>query len=109
MTTTTPQIDWRTTARALIAAALIGSQGETRKQVRARIRAAFEQYPSGREGYAYKVWLQERAYALGERTRPRRTPHYLRPRRLEDIMPAARDWATAKGLVEVTAVLDVHL
>lgn len=109
MIATAPSINWRTTARALIATALIGSQGETRKQVRARIRAAFADYPSEREGYAYKVWLEERAYALGERTRPRRTPHYLRPRKLEDIMPAARDWATAKGLVEVTAVLDVHL
>jgi hypothetical protein len=109
MINTAPEINWRTTARALIAAALIGSQGESRKQVRARIRAAFAQYPSERQGYPYKVWLQERAYALGERTRPHRTPFYLRPRKLENIMPAARDWATAKGLVEVTAVLDVHL
>lgn len=107
--TTTKHMSWRQRARALIAAALIGSEGETRKQVRARIRDAYDQYPHPRSGYPYQVWLQERRFALGERTRTQRMLHRAGLIDPDKIIPTTVPWATERGLVAPAAVLDVHL
>ncbi len=105
----TKNLSWRQRARAIIAAALVGTEGLSRKEVRRRIREAYAQYPHPMSGFPYKVWLEERRFALGERTR---TPRMISRAGLvnpETIITTTVPWARDRGLIAPVAVLDVHL
>ncbi len=101
-TTTT---SWRELARQVIAPIVLASAGLPRREIRRKLRRAYQTYHLIRDGYPYKVWCEEVAFALRDRSRrfTRRTP-VLRP---ADVMPAMREWAARRGLMETLAVLDV--
>jgi hypothetical protein len=97
---------WRTIARSIIAPVMIEMAGKTRKEQRAALRRAFDRYGAPRRaGHAYKIWCEEVAFALRERSRRSYQRHGVR--RPEDIMKSARPWAAQRGLLEITAVLDI--
>lgn len=98
---------WREIARSIIAPIMIALAGRSRKEQRAALRDAFARYGSARRGHAYRIWCEECAYALRERSR--RSYKRQGVRRAGDIIKSARGWAAERGLVEVTAVLDVDL
>lgn len=96
----------RERARSVISEALQGTEGMTRRAVRAALRKAYsEQIRWPRSGYIYAVWLEEVRFALGERTPTSRRRRIVDP---SDIMPSMRQWAVKQGLTQPQAVLDVH-
>lgn len=96
----------REKARAIIAPIVLAMAGKSRREIRKELRAVRHQfYLYLRTRYGVKVWQQEVAFALRDRSRKftRRTKVF----RPEEIMPAQREWAAAQGLLAPLAVLDV--
>lgn len=104
-TTTTTGRTWRQIARGIIAPVIAANQGKTRKEQRKALRLAYPRYAASKTGHAYKVWCEECAFALRERSRRSYVRHQVK--RPEDIMQIMRPWAAERGLVEITAVLDI--
>jgi hypothetical protein len=96
---------WRQIARGIIAPVIAANQGKSRKEQRKALREAFPRYGSATRGHAYKIWCEECAFALRERSRRSYVRHQVK--RPEDVMQVMRPWAAERGLVEVTAVLDI--
>lgn len=96
---------WRTIARGIIAPLIAGMAGQSRKEMRAALRAAYPKYGAPKRGHAYKIWCEECAFALRERSRGSYVRHGVR--RPEDMMKAVHGWAAERGILEVRAVLDV--
>ena len=96
---------WRQLARGIIAPIIAAHQGQSRKAQRKALREAFPRYGSRKTGHAYKIWCEEVAFALRERSRRSYVRH--QGRRPEEVMPVMRPWAAERGLLEVTAVLDI--
>lgn len=100
---------WRQKARAIIFPIVSRMHGEPRKKIRAALREAYaESYGFPCSGYPYRIWCEEVAYALHERTRKVKRP---RPelKRERDVMPCMRGWARRQGLLAPKATLDVDL
>jgi hypothetical protein len=88
--------------RAIIAPIVAEQAGQPRKVIRKALRAARPPRES-MPAYHYKVWCEECAIAL--RDRSRRGRH--KPLAPSAVIPSMRDWAARHGLLEVRAVLDV--
>lgn len=104
-----PRSAWREKARAVIAGVVTAHAGQSRKQMRKALRAAYSQFAAERAGYAYKAWCDEVAYALRDRSRRPGSRPPFRPLAPAEVMPATRQWLAERGQLEVTAVLDVDL
>ena len=68
-------------------------------ELRVKLRAAYPFYE--RTGYPYQVWLEEIRTALGyPNTRKPRLRKCTKRYGSHNIMPAMRDWARERGLIE---------
>lgn len=96
---------WRERARLVIGPVVAANAGKSRQEIRRALRAVFSFYTDRKRGRAYKVWCEECAYALRERTRKNAGRQGVI--RSEDVMPAMRGHVARSGRLEVTAELDI--
>lgn len=96
---------WRERARLVIGPVIAANAGKSRREIRRALRAVFSYYADRKRGRAYKVWCEECAYALRERTRKHPGRQGVIP--AADVMPAMRGHVARSGRLEVTAELDV--
>jgi hypothetical protein len=96
---------WRERARLVIGPVVAANAGKSRREIRRALRAVYGYYADRRSGRAYKVWCDECAFALRERSRKNPARHGVIP--AADVMPAMRAHVARSGRLEVTAELDI--
>lgn len=100
-----PRPTWRERARLVIGPIIAAHHGRPRREIRRALQAAYSYYADRKSGRAYKVWCDECAYALRERSR--RNPARHGVIRAEEVMSVMRGHVARAGRLEVVAVLDV--